>query len=121
MQRRRKLIDFLRVAARAEPVRDHAVVARRVREHFRGEPAPEFERGAVVAVQRFEQPSVVGRIDDRGDEFMVFRRRAQHRRTADVDVFDGFVHRAVGRGGGQFERIQIHDQQIDARDVVLSS
>ena len=50
---------------------------------------------------------------------MVLRRRADHRRSADVDVLDRVFQRHAGLGDGLGERVQVDDNQIDRRDVVL--
>ena len=89
-----------------------------MRVRLRGEPAAQRQRGAAVR-ERFEHLGIVGGIDDDGDVLVILRRRAQHRRAADVDVLDRVGERAVGPRGGRFERIEIDDQQIDRRDVVL--
>ena len=49
----------------------------------------------------------------------VFCRRAQHRRTADVDVLDRLLERAVGFRHRALERIQVQHQQIDRRNAQL--
>ncbi len=118
IQRRRERLDALAVGARAEPVRDHAVVARRVRVRLGREPAPQRQRRAAVR-ERFEDLGVVGRIDDDRDMLVVLRGGAQHRRAADVDVLDRVGERAVRARGRRLERIEVHDQQIDRRDLVL--
>ncbi len=51
---------------------------------------------------------------------MIFRRAADERRPADVDVLDALVV-ASTCGDGGFERVEIDDQQIDRRDAVLGS
>ena len=62
---------------------------------------------------------VIGRIDDDGHRFVVLRGGTHHRGAADVDVLDGVGVGAVGLGHGGGERIEIHRQQIDARDVMF--
>ncbi len=56
----------------------------------------------------------VGRDSDIG---MVLRRRADHRRPADIDVLDAIVIRRAARDR-LFERIEIHIEKIDGEDVV---
>ena len=48
---------------------------------------------------------------------MIFRRAADHRRTADVDILD---HLLEGAAAPQrlLERIEIDDEQIDRRDIM---
>ena len=50
---------------------------------------------------------------------MVLARRADHRRTADVDVFDGVGNGRVLTGDGLFERVEIDDEQVDRVDAVF--
>ncbi len=65
-----------------------------------------------------QQLFVVGRLDHHGDVGVVLGGGADHRRPADVDVFDAIVEsRAFGDGG--LERIEVHHQQIDRLDAVL--
>ena len=77
-------------------------------------------RGRNAAVlERREHDVVVGVIDDHGDVLVILRGRAQHRGSADVDVLDRLRVRAVGARRRRFERIQIHDEQVDDADAVL--
>ena len=62
---------------------------------------------------------VVGRIGDHGDAVHILRRRTNHGRAADVDIFDELFDGEIGARGGGFERIQIHDHQINRRDSLL--
>ena len=48
----------------------------------------------------------------------VFRRGPDHRRPADVDVFDRIVERAAGLGNRLAKRIEIDDDQVDGRNAV---
>jgi hypothetical protein len=49
---------------------------------------------------------------------MVLRRRADHRRPADVDVLDRVLERAVRLRHRRFERIEVHHHEIDRTDLV---
>ena len=49
---------------------------------------------------------------------VILRRGAQHRRSADVDVLDGFVIGAVGPRNGFRERVEVHGEKVDRRNVV---
>src|SRR5690606_12941127 len=66
---------------------------------------------------------VVGGVDhDRGAAHggtVVLGGRTQHGGPADVDVFDSVFERAAGLGDRFTERVQIHDQQVDAVDTVF--
>ena len=48
---------------------------------------------------------------------MVFGCRPDHRRTADIDLFNDSL--VIGCAGNRFlERIQIYDHQVDLRDMI---
>ena len=60
---------------------------------------------------------VVRRVGDNRDVGVVLRRRANHRRAADVDVLD--TRGGIGASGdGFFERIEIDDDEVDVLDAV---
>ena len=66
------------------------------------------------------QDRVVGlRLDHDRGEVEVLRRRADHRRPADVDVLDhlGLVDPAAG--GRLLERVEVHAHEVDELDLVL--
>ena len=64
---------------------------------------------------------IVGRIDDHGDRFVVFRSGADHRRAADVNVFDSQFKRAVRTGDRLFERVEVHADDVDRVDAVIGN
>ena len=66
-----------------------------------------------------ENQLVVGRIHHHGDGLAVLRRSTDHRRAADVDVFNRFLERAVGTRHGLFERVEVHADDVDRIDAVL--
>ena len=49
---------------------------------------------------------------------VVFRRRADHRRAADIDILDAILERSTPRHR-RLERVEIDRHQIDRRDVVV--
>ena len=73
---------------------------------------------AALRVQFREDRRVIGGVDDNRDVGEVFRCRADHRRSADVDVFDGIRERGIGAESRRLERIEVHHHQIDRQDVV---
>ena len=98
----------------------HGVVLRRVCERLGGERGARVDAGgAGIGIEIAQHARVIGRIDDHGHRFVVLRRGTHHRGAADVDVLDGVGVGAVRFGHGRRERIEVHRQQIDARDVVL--
>ncbi|MNP78678.1 hypothetical protein D3C76_1763510 [compost metagenome] len=50
---------------------------------------------------------------------MVLRRRTQHRRSADIDILDGFFIRYIRFSNGFRERIQIYYYQINVVQTKL--
>ena len=50
---------------------------------------------------------------------MILGRGAHHGRATNINIFDGVLQRAVRAGNGGLEGIQIHDDQINSRDIVL--
>jgi hypothetical protein len=64
-----------------------------------------------------EQRRIVGRIGHDRDEIVVLGRRADHRRTADIDVLDAFLERRAARHG-RLERVEIDHDDVDRRDPV---
>ena len=103
---------------RGEPVGNRRVVSRRAGEGFLREAATRRQRRApVVRVQFGEEIRVIAGIDQHGHVVVVLGRRADHRRSADVDVLDAF---GVGRALRQrrLERIEIDHEQIDRLDVM---
>ena len=50
---------------------------------------------------------------------MVLGRRADHRRTADIDVLDGLLLAHPGVGDRLFERIEVHANEVDRLDPLV--
>ena len=77
--------------------------------------------GECVAVggDLVEDHRVVGGFADHGDALAVFRRRAEHRGSAYVDVLDGVCQSHVGLGHRGLERIEVDAYQIDQTYAVL--
>jgi hypothetical protein len=72
--------------------------------------------GDLAVREFFEELGVHRRVAEHDDVAMVFRRRAQHGRAADVDLFDGFGEGDAFFGDRRLERIEVYDDEIDARD-----
>ena len=82
-------------------------------------PLPEgFGRCAAVRVEFGQKRGIVVHVHDGGDVGVVLRRRADHRRAADVDVLDALVVGGALRDR-RLERVQVHDQQVDRLDPVF--
>ena len=72
-------------------------------------------RCAVIGLHLVDKLGIVTGVGHHGDKAVVFRRSPDHRRTADINVFDaGRVIAALGHGF--FKRVQIDDQQVDRVD-----
>jgi hypothetical protein len=103
---------------RGEPPRDRGVVGRRVGERLGGQPPPHLERQTSLGPDGVEDLAVARRAHDDADGGEVLRGRADHRRSADVDLLDHVVLPGPARHG-LAERVQVHDDEIDRLDVVL--
>ena len=101
-----------------EVVGDRGVVGGGALENLESEFAAEFTEG-LGRLHRGEHALVVGGVGDDGDGSVVLGRAAQHGRAADVDVLDGVLERAVGLRDGGFERVEVHDDEVDEVDAVL--
>jgi hypothetical protein len=70
-----------------------------------------------MGVKLSQKRRVVLDIDNRGDEGMVLRGRADHGGPADIDILHRFG--VVGSGSHRrLERVEVHDQQVDRGDPV---
>ena len=102
------------------PRGDGGVVGRSAREGCTRERATQLHRGLPLIVREFTGHAVVLRwIGHHRDELEILRRRTQHRRSADVDLFDGLVLMHAFATHGHLEGIEIHAHQIDGRYAVL--
>ena len=106
-------IHFLR-----EPVRDCRIIHGRPRECFLRELLAQLpRRGAAMRRHFGEEQLVIAGIDDNRDIVVILGGGADHRRAADVDIFDAIVERSAA-GDRCLERIKIHDKDIDRRDAM---
>ena len=93
-----------------QPLHDRGVVRGRVGERFERERVPRrFAHGPVVGAQLFEERVVLVRVGDDRHPRVVLRRRAHHRRSADVDRVDP---------GPLEERVQVRHDEVERLDVV---
>ena len=74
-----------------------------------------------VALQFLEHAGVLRGVGQHRDVVPVLRRRAHHRRAADVDVLDRVLERAAGLRDRRLERVEVDDEQVDRRDAVRRS
>jgi hypothetical protein len=102
-----------------EPVGDRRVIGGGARVSLGGERLAQLERDHAAVLRQFVQHlCIVGGLDHHGDIAMVLSGRADHRRSADVDVLDAVVVSRTLRDGG-LERIEVHHEEIDRLDAVL--
>ena len=107
-----------RIEAR-EVVRDHAVVAGGMRKHLLRERKARGGGNFALNLDFVENQLIVGRINDHSNRLAVLRRRADHRRAADVDILNRFLERAVRTRHGLLEGIEIHADDVDRINAVL--
>ena len=74
-------------------------------------------RGAAVRLKLGDQPRIILGFDDHDDVVVIFRRAANHRGAADVDVFDPLFEGGLALQR-RFERIEIDHEQIDRTNAV---
>ena len=92
-----------------EPGGDRGVVAGGEAERLGREPPPRL-LGHAAAAQLLEHARVLVRPADGRDVRVVLRRRAQHRRSADVDHLDLPL---------ALERVEVHADDVERLDLVL--
>ena len=102
---------------RKKIVGDGAVVGRGVREHFLRQREARRVRERSGGANLLQHRAVIGRIDHHRAALMILCRRAQHGRTADVDVLDRILEPAVGIGDRGRKRVEIDHDQVDRRDA----
>ena len=99
--------------------RDHSVVARGRGKNFARQIDARRQRSLLRGFQFGRHTRVVRGIGDHRYALEIFRGRAQHRRPADVDVFDQLFRGQTALRRCRFKWIQIHDDEIDRRDSVF--
>ena len=104
---------------RGEPAGDCSLVRGRHLEGLGRQPPPRVDRELALGLQLSEHLLVALRSRDRRNVREVLRRRAQHRRAADVDHLDRFLLlRAVPRRHLE-EGVEVHADEVERLDVVL--
>ena len=99
---------------------DGTVISRRRRERFARQPGTRFPRNAsAISLEFFQDPGIIGGVHKNRDILEIFRGRAQHRGTANVDVLDQLFQGHAGLHRGFFEGIKIHHHHVDELDPVF--
>ena len=94
-------------------VGNHGVVVSGMNEHFLCQFESGFRRNVALFFDLFDDFSVVAGRNYNGDAFVILRSSTDHRRAADINVFDSVFERAVRVGNSLFERIQVHCNDVD--------
>ena len=102
-----------------EIIRNSAIVFRRMSESRSRQFRSRFQRRAAVSANFFQNASILRRVGRNGRESVVFRRRANQRRSADVDLFNRLSHRNVRLGNGFLERIEVNHDQLECQNAVF--
>ncbi len=107
--------DLIRREDPGEPRRNRDVICGGVRESARGKATPRIELEA-AGPDRGDELGVVRRRDDNGHRRMVLRRGTNHRRPADVDLFDRLVLGCTA-GDRLPEGIEVRHDEVERLDV----
>ena len=99
---------------------DDAVVARGHGKNLARQLQPQIQCCFTLGFKRGGDASIVGRVGDHGDAFEILSGGTQHGGTADINIFDQLFGRKIFLGGGGFERIEVHDDQVDRGNAVFS-
>ena len=94
-------------------VGNHGVVVSGMNKHFLCQFQSGFRRNFAFFLDLFDNFSVVAGRDNDGNTFMVLRGSANHRGTADINIFDGVFKGAVRVGDCLFERIQVDCDDVN--------
>ena len=102
-----------------EPAGDHRIIGGGGGVGLGREHPAEIVAGRATLLRHFgDQPGIVGGIGDDRDAFMILRGGADHRRAADIDIFDDLLaFRPLGDRGG--EGVEVDDHQIDRADFMF--
>ena len=102
----------------AQVVGDHAVIGGSMLEGLERQ-IEALGIGQAALLETVQQAGVIAGIDHDGDILVVLGRRADHGRTADVDILDGIGQGATGLGHGRREGVEVDHHHVDRLDAVL--
>ena len=94
-------------------VGNHGVVGSGVLEHLQGQTVLRIVGNFAFFLQFRNDRRVIRRVADDHYVLVVFRRRAQHRRAADVDVLDGYRQGHVRFQDGFLEGVEVDGHDVD--------
>ena len=97
---------------------DHRVVRRgpfKTLSQFKAE----FSRNGSAVFSFLPSPGIISRISHNGHRLVVFGRRSEHGRAPDIDKFNRFMKLEVSFCRCRFERIKIHDHEVNRLNPVL--
>ena len=83
-----------------------------------GQQESERDRRTVCLIQLAQNVAIARRIDNDQDIAKVLGGGADHARSADVDLLDELLEGDARARRGLFERIQVHDHDVDEADPV---
>ena len=101
--------------------RDAAVIPRGGRERFSRQSQARRQAPVAALGELLCQRRIVRGIGHHGHTLEILRRRANHRRPADVDILDQLLDGEVRPRRRGLERIQVHHHQVHRGDAVLLS
>ena len=104
---------------RGEPAGDCSLVRGRHLEGLGRQPPPRVDRELALGLQLSEHLLVALRSRDRRNVREVLRRRAQHRRAADVDHLDRVLLPDAALRDHLLERVEVHADEVERLDLVL--
>ena len=102
-----------------EIVRDNAVVARGLGKCGGREAPPRSRRDTVICPQFRDYRRVLVRIDNDCHRFVIFGCGPDHGRPTNIDIFDCRFTGRIRRRDGLFERIKVHDNEINGGNACL--
>ncbi len=111
-ERARKDLALAAGVETAKIIGNGAVVTRGMLEHLDSEVVAGLFGKLAATLQLPDDPLVVSGVNHHRDEGVILGRRAQHRRTANVDVFHCGSQVAAGLRHGLLKGVEVHHQKV---------
>src|SRR6266849_5175455 len=120
-QRRARLnIELLAIGKQPLKIhRNQSVVSRSHRKHFSRKLQPQPQRSLPPRFQFSGNAPVIRGIAHYGHALKILRRGTQHRRAANINVFDELLGRQIILRGRRLKRVKIHDHQINRQNSLF--